>query len=140
LIENRKTRLTLLTGRTIDQGVGKERGKTSKDYLENVAVCFLDSDDLKKFGVKANTNVLVSTQHGSVVLKAMKSLRGPHPGIVFIPYGPWANVIVNPETDSIGMPSLKGIPVEVEPASDQPVLDLPSLLEKQFGKDSRGNC
>jgi formylmethanofuran dehydrogenase subunit D len=129
-----KLRVTLLTGRTIEQGVGKERGKTSNEYMESVSVCYMDPQDLKKLGIKEKTNVQVSTAHGSVVVKALKSLRVPHPGIIYIPYGPWANVIVNPETHGVGMPSLKGIPAEVEPAPDKPVLNLKELLRKQFGK------
>lgn len=132
--ENLKLRVTLLTGRTIEQGVGKERGKASKEYMESVSVCYMDPEDLKKLGIKEKTNVLVSTNHGSVVLKALKSLRAPHIGVIYVPYGPWANAVVNPETHSIGMPSFKGIPAEVEPALDKPLLSMQELLEKQFGK------
>ena len=130
-----KLQVTLLTGRTIEQGVGKERGKASKEYAESVSVCYVDSDDLKRLGIKEKTNIQVSTEHGSVVVKALKSPRGPHPSIIFIPYGPWANALVNPETHSIGMPSLKGIPAEVEPALDKPVLELEKLLKEEFGKE-----
>jgi len=133
--ENQKLRVTLLTGRTIEQGVGKERGKASKEYVESVSVCYIDPEDLKKLGIKERTNVLVSTSYGSVVVKALKSLRTPHSGIIFIPYGPWANVVVNPETHSIGMPSFKGIPAEVEPAQDKPLLSLEALLREQFRKE-----
>ena len=133
--EKPKLRVTLLTGRTIEQGVGKERGKASKEYMESVSVCYMDSEDLKRLGIKEKTNVQVSTEHGSVVVKAVKSLRNPHPSVIFIPYGPWANAVVNPETHSIGMPSLKGIPAEVEPAPDKPILGLEKLLEEEFGKD-----
>jgi formylmethanofuran dehydrogenase subunit D len=124
--------VTLLTGRTIEQGVGKERGKASKEYAESVAVCFIDPQDMKKLKVKEGAHVEVSTSYGSVVLKSMKSRRGPHPGIVFVPYGPWANVVVDPGTDSIGMPSLKGIPAEIEPAPEKSVLELPQLLDQLF--------
>lgn len=134
-MENLKLRVTLLTGRTIEQGVGKEHGKASKEYFESVSVCYMDPEDLKRLGIKEKTNVQVSTNYGSVVVKAVKSLRGPHPGVIFIPYGPWANVVVNPETHSIGMPSLKGIPAEVEHAPNKPILMLEKLLEEQFGKD-----
>lgn len=133
--ENPKLRVTLLTGRTIEQGVGKERGKASKEYFESVSVCYMDPEDLKRLGIKEKTNVQVLTNYGSVVVKAVKSLRGPHPNVIFIPYGPWANVVVNPETHSIGMPSLKGIPAEVEPAPNKPILGLEKLLEEEFGKD-----
>jgi formylmethanofuran dehydrogenase subunit D len=130
-----KLRVTLLTGRTIEQGVGKERGKASKEYVESVSVCYMDPEDLKKLGIKEKTNILVSTNYGSVVVKALKSLRAPHPRIIFIPYGPWANVISNPETHSIGMPSFKGIPAEVEPAPDKPLLNLEELLREEFGEE-----
>lgn len=133
--ENPKLRVTLLTGRTIEQGVGKERGKTSKDYVESVSVCYMDPEDLKRLGIKEKTNILVLTDFGSVVVKALKSLRAPHPSVIFIPYGPWANVVVNPETHSIGMPSFKGIPAEIEPAPDKPLLSLRELLSEQFGKE-----
>ncbi len=130
-----KLLVTLLTGRTIEQGVGKERGKTSKEYIESVSICYMDPEDLKKLRIKERTNILVSSDYGSVVVKAVKSLRGPHLGVVFIPYGPWANVVVNPETHGIGMPSLKGIPAEVEPAPDRPILSLKELLKEQFWKE-----
>ena len=125
----------MLTGRTIEQGVAKERGKFSEEYVESVSVCYLDPEDVKRLGVKDKTNVLVSTGYGSVVVKAVKSLRGPHPGVVFVPYGPWVNVLVDPETHGVGMPCLKGIPAEVEPAPDKPVLSLEELLREQFGKE-----
>ena len=130
-----KLKVTLLTGRTIEQGVAKERGKLSNEYMESVSVCYMDAEDLKKLGIKEKTNVLVSTDHGSVILKALRSLRTPHPRMIFIPYGPWVNVVVDPETHGVGMPSLKGIPAEVEPAPDKPVLSLEELLREQFGEE-----
>lgn len=129
-----KLKVTLLTGRTIEQGVGKEHGKSSKEYFESVSVCYMDPADLKKLGIKDKTNVLVSTDYGSVVVRALKSKRAPHPGKIFIPYGPWANAITDPETHGIGMPSLKGIPAEVEPAPDRHVLSLEEILKQQFRK------
>jgi formylmethanofuran dehydrogenase subunit D len=126
--------VTLLTGRTIDQGAGKEHGKSSEDYVKNVSVCFIDSEDLKRMGIKYDTNICISTQYGSVVLRALKSQRGPHPGVIFIPYGLWANMIVSPVTDDIGMPSFKGIPAEMEPAPEKVVLGLHELIAKEFRK------
>jgi len=129
-----KLKVTLLTGRTIEQGAGKERGKSSKEYVESVSVCFMDPEDMKKLGVKDGVNVQVSTAFGSVVVKAKKSLRAPHPGVIFIPYGLWANVVVDPETHGIGMPSFKGIPATVEPAPEKSVLGLEELLKTVFRK------
>ena len=134
-MEKPKLQVTLLTGRTIEQGVGKEQGKASKEYAESASVCFIDLEDLKKLGIEEKTNVLVSTTYGSVILRALKSPQAPHSSIIFIPYGPWANAIVDPETDNVGMPSLKGIPAEIEPAGDKPLLSLKELLKTMFRKE-----
>ncbi len=129
-----KLTVTLITGRTIEQGVGKECGKNSREYFESVSICYVDPEDLKKLGINEKANVLVSTDHGSVILTALKSLRTPHTGIIYVPYGPWANMVVDPETDSIGMPSLKGIPARIEPVLDKSVQSLSELLRGQFRK------
>jgi formylmethanofuran dehydrogenase subunit D len=97
-------------------------------------MCSMDAGDMKKLGIKNNTNVQVTTPNGSVVLKAVKHPRGAMPGMLYIPYGPWANAIVSNETTSIGTPSFKGTPAEVEPAPDKPVLTLKELLRSQFGR------
>ena len=131
-----RQKVSLLTGRTIDQGKGKEMGKLSKEYLESVVICQMDPNDMKSLGVKENTNVNVITDFGSVVLKAVKSARSPHPRVVFVPYGPWASLIMNPRTHGTGMPSLKGIPAEIEPAPNEKVLRLQNLLD-QFRKEGK---
>ena len=129
-----KLKVTLLTGRTIEQGVGKEAGKGTKEYFESTTMCYMDEVDMKKLGLKSNMNVEVTTPNGSVVLRAVKYPRGAMPGLIYIPYGPWANSIVSNETTSIGMPSFKGTPAEVQPAPDKQVLALKELLKIQFGK------
>jgi formylmethanofuran dehydrogenase subunit D len=127
-------KVVLLTVRTIEQGVGKERGKLSEEYFESVALCYVDPDDLNSLGIKEGTNIRVSTGHGSVIVKTVSSQRGPHRGVVFLPYGPWANAVTYPDTDSNGMPSLKGIQADINVAPEEPVLSLSELLRKQFGK------
>ena len=127
-------RVTLLTGRTIEQGVGKEYGKASPEYFNACSMCHMDADDMKKLGVKNNTNILVTTPIGSVVLKAVKYPRSSTPGLIYIPYGPWANAICSDATSSIGMPSFKGTPAEVEAAPDKKVLSMEELLMSEFGR------
>ena len=129
-----KLRVTLLTGRTIEQGVGKEAGKGTKEYFDSTTMCYMDAGDMKRLGVRNNTNILVSTPSGSVVLRAVRYPRGAMPGLIYIPYGPWANAICSSETSSIGMPSFKGTPAEVEPAPDKVVLTMEELLRSEFGR------
>lgn len=130
-----KLQVSLLTGRTIDQGKGKECGKLSNEYLSSVSICEIDPEDMKLLGVKENDVVKVTTDFGSVTVKAVKSLRGPHPKVVFIPYGPWASILANPETHGTGMPSLKGEKAEIEYAPNEKVLSLEELLRLHFKKE-----
>lgn len=127
-----RLKVTLLTGRTLRQGQGKEYGKLSEQYRKNVAVCEIDPEDLKRLGIRENQNVRISTECGSVVVRAVKSLRAPHPATVFVPYGPWVSLIMNPKTHGTGMPSFKGVTAEVEPALTEAVLSLPELLRQHF--------
>ncbi len=129
-----KLRLTLITGRTIDQGVGKEMGKGSQEYFDNVAVCFLDKADMIKLGIRNGAPVRVTSKFGSVIVKARKFPRGSLVGMAFMPCGLWANAVCGDDTYSMGMPLFKGFPVEVEPAPDQPVLTLDELLKAEFGR------
>jgi len=129
-----KLNVTLLSGRTIEQGVGKEKGKSSKEYFDACSMCYMDVGDMKKLGVKNNTNILVTTPNGSVVLRAVKYPRAETPGLIYIPYGPWANAVCSDATTSIGMPSFKGTPASVEPAHNQQVLTMEELLKSEFGR------
>jgi formylmethanofuran dehydrogenase subunit D len=134
IMVEQKLTVTLLTGRTIEQGIGKEKGKASKEYFDACSMCYMDADDMVKLGVKNNTNILVSTLDGSVVLKAVRYPRSATPGLIYVPYGPWANAICSDKTTSIGMPSFKGTPAEVAPAPEMKVLSMEELLMKEFGR------
>jgi formylmethanofuran dehydrogenase subunit D len=131
-----KLRATLITGRTIDQGVGKEMGKGSQEYFDSAAVCFMDTYDMNKMGLKGGANVKVTSKYGSVIVKSQKYPYGTMPGMVFIPCGLWANAICGDETYSMGMPMFKGFAVEVEAAPNQKVLTLNQLLTLEYGKET----
>ena len=133
MVEQKLT-ATLITGRTIDQGVGKEMGKGSQEYFDSAAVCFIDEADMRKLSIRARTNVKVTSKYGSVIVRVLKNPYGANPGIVFIPCGVWANAICGDETFGMGMPLFKGFQVEVEPAPNEAILTLDELLKKEFGK------
>ena len=129
-----KLHAILITGRTIDQGVGKEMGKGSKEYFDSSSICFIDEADMKKLGIKSRSNVKVTSKYGSVIVKAAKNPYGSNPGLVFIPCGLWANAICGDETFGMGMPLFKGFQVEVEPAPNQAILTLDELLKEEYGR------
>lgn len=126
-----KITLNLISGRSIQQGVAMEGGKEKDLYRKACGIIELDPSDLKKLGVWKNTNVRVTSEYGNVIVKAIETTQGPHPGVGFIPMGPWANSVVNPNTYSTGMPTFKGTPVEVEVAMNEPVLLSVELVQKK---------
>ncbi len=97
--------------------------------MDSVAICELDPGDMEEAGVKAGGNVKVTTRHGSVVVKAAWTSQGPHRGIAFVPYGPWASIVTSPLTQGTGMPTTKGLEATID-ATDEAVLDLRSLMQR----------
>ena len=112
-------KVTLITGRTINQGVNLEN-KTSSDYMEATANCELNSKCVGLLG-KPGSNVRVTTKYGDVVVK-IKENNGNPDNIAFIPMGPWANAVVDPDTKGCGMPGFKGIPADIEATNDKILL------------------
>ncbi|NHJ23982.1 MAG: molybdopterin dinucleotide-binding protein [Candidatus Lokiarchaeota archaeon] len=122
--------LILLTGRTINQGVALEGGKTTKENVRAAAICAFDKDDFKKLDCLAGTPVKVSTAFGEVIVYSTISEEGPHPGIIFIPMGPWSNQVVNPSTQGTGTPTFKGMKAKVEVLKNGKVLDALDLIRQ----------
>lgn len=128
-----KISLNLISGRTIQQGLCIETGKEKPAYRTACGIIEMDLSDLKTIGAWKNTNVKVTSEYGSVVVKAVETTQGPHPGVCFIPMGPWANSVINPNTYSTGMPTFKGVPVTVEVAINEPILMGVELVQVQCG-------
>jgi formylmethanofuran dehydrogenase subunit D len=121
--------LILLTGRTINQGVALEGGKTTKENVRAAAICAFDKEDFKKLDCLVGTPVKIISDYGEVVVYSTISEEGPHPGIIFIPLGPWANQVVNPDSQSTGTPTYKGIKAKVEVQKNGNVLDALDLIK-----------
>ena len=78
-------------------------------------------------GVKEGDSVKITSEYGSVVVKAVLAKEAQPEDMVYVPMGPWANKVIRPSTDSTATPSFKNTPITLE-ASDEPVLDMPSLM------------
>ncbi len=116
---------TMISGRTLAQGAGCE-SKMSPDFFKAVSICHLSEKGFKSLGLAEGRNVLIKNQFGQVVLTA-KSDAGLPDNMVFIPMGPWANVLVGKETGGCGTPHFKGLDVDVA-ATNLPVLDIRELF------------
>src|SRR5512137_70556 len=115
----------MISGRTLAQGAGCE-DKMSSDFFKAVTLCHLSEKDFKSLGLSDGQNVLLKNEFGQVVLTA-KADGGLPANMVFIPMGPWANVIVGTETGGCGTPHFKGLEVDVA-ATNLPVLNIRELF------------
>ncbi len=122
--------LNLITGRSIQQGVAIEGHKHDEGYIKACGIIELDVKDLKELHIYPGQNVRVKSAFGEVVVRAINTTQGQHPGLGFIPMGPWANPVTGTEMESTGMPQYKGVPVTVEAAPGEQVLNGITLLQK----------
>lgn len=125
--------VNIITCRTIQQGVGVEAGRTSQKYFDACTIVQLHSQDFKWLGIRENTNVRVTSQVGSVVLKAVRTRENLVPGLAHIPMGPWANRIVPSYTYSTGEPSFKGFPAKIRAAPSEPIMGAVEVIRDACG-------
>jgi formylmethanofuran dehydrogenase subunit D len=104
--------LTLITGRTREQADGLHRGKETKAYREATELVEMHADDMADRGIEEDALVEVRTSTGAVEVPARAGELPP--GLVFMPLGPAANVLIGTETEATGIPPFKGLEVEVK--------------------------
>jgi len=112
----KKIPATLITGRSFGQGIGKEYGRFSEKYLYIARSCEMNPVDMEAIGVRRGSNVRVKSRFGEIIARVTDPTQDLPRGVIFVPYGQWANALVDPCTQGTGMPSFKGIPVELEPS------------------------
>ena len=91
-----KIHLNMITQRSIEEGAAMEKGKTNPDYFEACSICEMHPEDMKKAGIWKNTNVRVTSECGTVIVKAIYATQYVPPGLAHIRQGVWANQVVRP--------------------------------------------
>jgi len=105
-------RLTLISGRTRKQAIGMHKGKDSPEYHAATELVEMNPEDMARLGVADGGRLTLRTEVGEI---AMTVQAGTLPaGLVFVPMGTAVNGLVGAETLGTGMPSFKGLTVEVE--------------------------
>jgi len=128
----KKISATLITGRSFGQGIGKEYGRFSEKYLYVARSCEMNPRDMEALGVRRGSSVRIRSKFGEITARVADPMQDLPQGMIFIPYGRWANVLVDPSTQGTGMPSFKGIAVELEPSEiasvEEPVVAGPEKI------------
>ena len=118
-------KVLVTSGRTLSQGRAMEKGKTTEDYYNAVALCELDSTAMETLGIENGDTVVIKTELGKINVKA-KLNKQLHEGMAFIPCGPYFNYLLDSYTQYTGMPCFKSIKATIDAA---PGAKIPSVEE-----------
>ena len=109
----------LVPGRTSRQGVGISEGKFKNTYVSETSALQVNADDMRRLGLAAGDHVRVTSEFGSIDI-AVIAAKGDElpPGLLFIAYGDFSSRLMGGDTHGSGMPTSKGIDVELTPLTD----------------------
>ena len=112
----------LIPGRTSDQGCGISEGKFQDKYQRQINTLQVAPGDMRRLGLEDGDRVRLTSEEGAAVEVAVKSAKAEElpEGILFIAYGDISSRLMAGETHGSGMPTSKGMDVELEvlPAED----------------------
>jgi len=124
----------MTSGGTLNQGVSTKGGRKERStYTNAAAIVFMDPTDFNTLQIYPNSPVKITSKFGEIIAIADISPDAPHQGIVFMPRGPWANNLVDPETFSNGTPMYKDTLVTIETV-DGPAkpMNMPEFIRKNY--------
>jgi formylmethanofuran dehydrogenase subunit D len=105
----------LIPGRTSKQGVGISEGKFKAGYQSETTTLQVAPQDMQRLGLKDNDRVRLKSETGQIEV-TVTTAKGDElpPGLLFIAYGDLSSRLMGGETHGSGMPTSKGIDVELE--------------------------
>lgn len=105
----------LIPGRTSQQGCGISEGKFGETYQSEIQTLQVAPEDMERLALAEGNKVRLTSEFGQidVVIKKSKGDELP-PGLLFIPYGDLSSRLMGGDTHGSGMPTSKGIDVELE--------------------------
>ncbi len=105
----------LIPGRTSRQGSGISEGKYTDGYLEETSVLQLAPADMEELGLKPGGRVRVISEFGQAEASVTAAKKDELPsGLLFIGYGDLSCRLMGSDTHGSGMPTSKGIDVQLE--------------------------
>ena len=102
----------LITGRTREQANGLHKGKNSEVYRRATTLVEMSPEDMTRLAIKEGQIVRLRTATDQAEVPVR---TGAIPaGMLFVPMGPVANLLIDTETEGTGMPTFKGQMVRME--------------------------
>lgn len=107
----------LIPGRTSEQGCGISEGKFLDKYQQQINSLQVAPGDMQRLGIDEGDRVrLTSVDRGQQVEVNVIPAKGDElpEGLLFIAYGDISSKLMGGDTHGSGMPTSKGIDVEME--------------------------
>ena len=105
----------LIPGRTSKQGVGISEGKFGDTYQSETTTLMVAPEDMERLSRQAGNRVRLTSEHGQVEVAIMAAKAGELPsGLLFIAYGDISSRLMGGDTHGSGMPTSKGLDVQLE--------------------------
>lgn len=105
----------LIPGRTSDQGCGISEGKFLEKYQTEINSLQVNPQDMQRLGIAKGDRVRLTSEQGSIEVAVIPSKGDELPaGLLFIAYGNLSSMLMEGDTHGSGMPTSKGIDVELE--------------------------
>lgn len=104
----------LIPGRTSKQGCGISEGKYGENYQSEINTLQVAPPDMQRLALSDGDKVRLTGEHGQidVAVKAAKQDELPA-GMLFIAYGDLSSRLMGGDTHGSGMPTSKGLDVEL---------------------------
>jgi formylmethanofuran dehydrogenase subunit D len=104
-----------IPGRTSDQGCGISEGKFLEKYQREINSLQVAPGDMERLGIVAGDRVRLTSEHGQVDVAVIAAKKDELPeGLLFIAYGDISSRLMGGDTHGSGMPTSKGIDVQME--------------------------
>jgi len=105
----------LIPGRTARQGCGISAGKFGENYQQETNVLLVAAADMERLRLNDGDRVRLTSSAGQVEVPIASAKRDDLPaGLLFIPYGDVSSRLMAADTHGSGMPTSKGLDVEME--------------------------
>lgn len=108
----KEKKFTLITGRTIKQGMASVSGKKNENYKKETAYVQLSSSIMEEYDIQEGEKVILKSDSGSAEVECRSAELSEK--IVFMAYGPTANKLIGTDTGGTGMPDSKSKIVSIE--------------------------
>ncbi|MEC9091657.1 MAG: molybdopterin dinucleotide binding domain-containing protein [Planctomycetota bacterium] len=105
----------LVPGRSSQQGCGINEGKFGETYQAATSFVQMNPDDMQRLTIEDEQLIELKSEFGEIQLPARKAKPDELPsGLLFMAYGDLSSQLMGGDTHGSGMPTSKGIDVQLK--------------------------